>query len=309
MKKLFTLALSLLMLVSCFAISASAAGVNVAPNGSYTYEGEVQFMDGKSDDLNELFIDGNAPLAETPFESVSITGTGAIVTVTFNLGACYSDITDINFLSVCDSQTANGGNRGFSGEKTIFTFSTDGVDYTRNKNFEMTGAEIADAPTMYNYCFKFEEAVTAQYVQIMMYSPVYVLSLGEIEIISASGEGSAPVEPESSEEESIDESIDESAVESTDESAVESTDESVDESAAESTDESADASADESTAASTEESKEASKAPTTSSKAPTSSSADNGDDEGGISPLVIVIIVLVVIAAAVVVVVIMKKRK
>lgn len=306
MKKLFSIALSLLMLISCFAISASAEGVNVAPNGTYYYEGEPTFKtdSSMSDDLCELLIDGVVPTTETPFETVAFTGTGAVVTVIFDLGALYSDITDINFLGVCDSygDDAGGKNRGFSGEKTMFYVSNDGKEFNREKSFEMSRVAIEDAANMYNFCFKFDSAITAQYVKVIMYSPVYVLSLGDIEIISASGEGSEPA-PFVSEEESAVESTEESAVESTDESAVESTDES----AVESADESAAASADESAAASADESK-ADSSKEESSKAPTSSTADN-DDKGGISPVVIVIIILVVIAIAVAVLIIMKKRK
>lgn len=315
MKKVFSIALSLLMLISCFALSVSAEGVNVAAaekGATYVYDTEVAYLGANTDDTLTILNDGVVPEAEIAGEAVAFTGTGVTVMITFDLGAVYSDITDVNFLCVCDSYGDGKSNRGFSGENTKFSFSADGVDFTRNKDFTMEKVDRDDTDTtsFYNFCFKFDAPVTAQYLKITMNnSGGYVLSLGEIEVISTSGEGSAPVAPESSEEivddsvaegESTDESVAEG--ESTDESVAEG--ESVDE--GESTDASADASAeasaDESAAASTEESKEA-------SKAPTSSSTDKTDDEGGINPVVIIIIIVAVIAVAAVVVVVMKKRK
>lgn len=307
MKKLVSIALSLLMLISCFALCVSAKGVNVASKGTYIYEAEPAFKTDSSmaDDTLNLLIDGVNPTSETPFETVAFTGTGAVVTVIFDLGALYSDITDINFLSVCDSQTVNGGNRGFSKEKTMFYISEDGVNFERNKDVKMTGTAIEEGSIYFNFGFKFGSNVKARYIKVIMYSPVYILSLGEIEIISASGEGSAPVAPPVVESEEPAVSTEEPAV-STDEP-VASTDES-----AASTDESA-VSTEESAAVSADTSKEESKADTSketskeTSKNPTSST-DNNDDKDGISPVVIIIIIVAVIAVAVVVVIIIKRR-
>ncbi len=313
MKKLFSIALSLLMLISCFAISVSAAGVNVASadkGASYIYETEVAYLGANADDSLTVLNDGVVPESEVAGQIVSFTGTGVTVMMVIDLGAVYTDITDINFLCVCDSYGDGKSNRGFSGEDTKFRFSTNGVDFERNKDFTMerVDRDDNDATSFYNFNFKFNAPMTAQQVKIeMTNSGGYVLSLGEIEVISASGEGSAPVEPESSEEEIV-ESEDAAASEdaaSTEESEdVASVEESED---AASVEESKEESKD---AASKEESKEAASKDTSKdkSKAPTSSNADNGD-EGGISPVVIVLIIVAVIAVAVVVIIIMKKRQ
>jgi hypothetical protein len=297
MKKLFSIALSLLMLVSCFAFSVSAAGegVNVASaekGATYIYETDVAFLGANTDDALTVLNDGVVPTAEVAGQIVSYSGTGAQVYVIFDLGALYTDITDINFLCVCDSKTDNGGNRGFSGEDTKFRVSSNGVDFERVKDFSMERVQNDDyAATFYNFNFKFDAPITASQIKIEMSNAnVYVLSVGEIEIISTSGEGTVVEEP----------SVEETTEEVTEEAGSE-------EAASEET-ESTEASAE---ATSKEESKETTSKDNTSkdktSKAPTSSSAS--EDEGGINPAIIVVIIVAVIAVAVVVVIIMKKRQ
>ncbi len=289
MKKLFSIALSLLMLVSCFAFSVSAAGVNVASadkGASYIYETEVAFLGANTDDALTLLNDGVVPEGEVAGETVSFTGTGVQVYVLIDLGAVYTDITDINFLCVCDSFGDGKSNRGFSGEDTKFRVSTNGVDFERNKDFTMekVDRDDNDATSFYNFNFKFDAPITASQIRIEMSNAGgYVLSLGEIEVISTSGEGTVVEEP------SVEETTEE---ETTEEAASEETEASAE-------------------ATSKEESKETTSKDNTSkdktSKAPTSSSAS--EDEGGISPAIIVIIIVAVIAVAVVVVIIMKKRQ
>lgn len=315
MKKLFSIALSMLMLISCFAISVSAEEVNYAQNenASYSYAEDLteSWFNGFSDDACELLTDGNVPYGETPFESVSVQGTSKVVTIVFDLGATYPDVKTIKFCGVWDSNTFNAGNRSFSGDDTIIRVSQDGENFERNKNFEMTKenwSEDGSENGWYNFVFTFDENVAAKKIELSFWSPTYVLSLGEIQII---GGGAAPVEPAVSEEESSEE-----AVESTDEPA-ESTDESVAESTAdESTDESvAESEAEESTEESkaeeskAEESKTESKSEESKTESKVDTSSDNKDDKDGPNVLVIVIVIIVVVAViATVVIIIMKKR-
>ncbi len=309
MKKLFSIALSLLMLLSCFVFSVSAEGVNVfaADKGAtYSYmEDMTEYWYGSCKDENaELLNNGVVPEMEEPFETVGIQGTNRVVTIVIDLGALYTDITSINFLCVCDSYTdkTSGANRSFSGKKTNFRFSEDGDTFTRNKNFEMERVKMDpdSAESYYNFNFAFKN-VTARYIELTFYSPVYILSLGEIEVISASGVGTTVEEPSSEEESSEDISV-ESKEEPSEDVSVEP----------ESTE--APASSDsESEAASTEESKtEESKAETSkeeTSKPATSSEANGGDDSDGISPVVIIVIIVAVVAVAAVVVIVVKKKK
>ncbi len=311
MKKLFSIALSMLMLISCFAISVSAEEVNYAQNenASYSYAEDLteSWFNGFSDDACELLTDGNVPYGETPFESVSVQGTSKVVTIVFDLGATYPDVKTIKFCGVWDSNTFEGGNRSFSGDDTIIRVSQDGENFERNKNFEMTKenwSEDGSENGWYNFVFTFDENVAAKKIELSFWSPTYVLSLGEIQII---GGGAAPVEPAVSEEESSEEeSVDEPA-ESTDESVAESTaDESTDESVAESE---AEESTEESKAeeSKAEESKTESKAEESKTESKVDTSSDNSEDDG--FPVVIIVIIIVaVVVIATVVVIIMKKR-
>jgi hypothetical protein len=286
----------MLMFISCFAISVSAEGVNIAPKSTYSYVSESTYLsDDKSDAACKLLTDGVVSSFEKGGETVAYSGTGNEPTVLFDLGALYSDITAINFLGVCDSHTDNGGNRGFSLDDLLIIFYN-GDDKSSDQEYTVDRVAIENAPTMYNYYVKFDAPVTAQSIKIRIKTPVYVLAISEIEIISTSGEGQEVVEPESSEEESLEESAEEPA---------ESTDESVAESEAEeSTEESK---AEESKA---EESKaEESKAEESKTESKVDTSSDNKDDKDGPDVLVIVIVIIVVVAViATVVIIIMKKR-
>lgn len=306
MKKLFSIALSILMLLSCFAFSVSAEGVNVfaADKGAtYSYmEDMTEYWYGSCKDENaELLNNGVVPEMEEPFETVGIQGTNRVVTIVIDLGALYKDITSINFLCVCDSYTdkTSGANRSFSGKKTNFRFSEDGDTFTRNKDFEMERVKMDpdSAESYYNFNFAFKN-VTARYIELTFYSPVYILSLGEIEVISASGVGTTVEEPSSEEESSEDISVESEEEPSEDVSVEPESTEAPASSDAESTD------------ASTEESKtEASKEESKTEASPENSSQANGGDNEGIDPLVIIVIIVAVVAVAAVVVIVVKKKK
>ncbi len=209
MKKLISIALSLLMLISCFAISVSAAEVNYAQNenASYSYVSDAasHWFSNMSDNNCELLTDGKIPYSEVPSESVSIEGSNRIVTVVFDLGAVYSDVKTIKFCGVRDSNAFDGGNRSFSGEKTIIRVSQDGENFERNKDFEMTKenwSEDGSENGWYNFVFKFNKDVKAKKIELTFYSPTYVLVLGEIQILNYVP---APIEPEIPEESSSEE--------------------------------------------------------------------------------------------------------
>ena len=294
MKKLFTIALSVLMLISCFAISVSAAEVNYAQNdgASYAYFTESissYWQGGLADDACELLTDGVIAYGETPFETVAVAGTSRQVSIIFDLGATYPDVKAIKFCGVADSNYFNGGNRGFCGDKALIEFSENGIDYARNKNFEMVRencSEDGSETGFYNFTFTFDSDVKAKAVRLTIWSPVYVLSLSEIQIIGGGADPIVDTPEESSEEEYIEDSEDTTAEESTETT----------ESAAESTE----------TAESAAESKAEESA--TESKVEASSTDTTTDNEDGINPVVIVVIVVAVIAVAAVVVIVLKKK-
>ena len=298
MKKILTLALSLLMIASCFVFSVSAENVNLAKNSVYAYADDVagKFKSSHEDDACTLLTDGHIAEAETPFETVCIEGTNRIVNVIFDLGGLYSDIKSVNFLAVWDSNTDVAGNRGFSGEKTQIWFSEDGVNFTRNKEFKMSreNRNPDGVGSYYDYKFKFHSDVKARAVKIVMYSPVYILSLSEIEIISG---GAAPEAPVVSEEPSSEEIIEESSVEAPSEAVSEVVSEVISEAISEVASE----------VASEETSEVASEAASEAVSAEASSEAAS-NDEGGISPVIIVVIAVVVVAAIVGVVIFTKKK-
>jgi hypothetical protein len=290
MKKILTLALSLLMISSCFVFSVSAENVNLAKNSVYAYADDVAgaFKSGNEDDACTLLTDGVVAEMESPFETVCVQGTSRIVTVIFDLGGLYSDIKSVNFLAVWDSNTDVAGNRGFSGEKTQIWFSEDGLNFSRNKDFKMSRdkRDPESAESYYDYKFKFNSDVKAKAVKIVMYSPAYILSLSEIEII---GGGAAPEAPVVSEEPSSEEIIEESSVEAPSEAVSEVVSEVVSEETSEVASEATSEAVSE--AVSAEASSEAA-----------------SNDEGGISPVIIVVIAVVVVAAIVGVVIFTKKK-
>ena len=310
MKKILTLALSLLMIASCFVFSVSAGNVNLAKNCTYAYETDMSkaFKDGLQDDACTLLTDGVVAETETPSETVGIQGTSKFVTVIFDLGGLYSDIKSVNFLAVWDSNTDVGGNRGFSGEKTQIWFSEDGLNYSRNKDFKMSreNRNPDGVGSYYDYKFKFNSDVKAKAVKIVMFSPVYILSLSEIEII---GGGAAPEAPVVSEEPSSEEIIEESSVEAPSEAVSEVVSEVISEAISEVASEAASEETSEvaSEAASEAVSEAVSEAASEAASEEASKEADPKDD-GGMSPVLIVVIVVVVVAAIVGVVIFTKKK-
>ncbi len=304
MKKILTLALSLLMIASCFVFSVSAENVNLAKNSVYAYADDVagKFKSGNEDDACTLLTDGHIAETETPFETVCVEGTNRIVTVIFDLGGLYSDIKSVNFLAVWDSfgDQTSGKNRGFSGEKTQIWFSEDGLNFSRNKDFKMSRdkRDPESAESFYDYKFKFHSDVKAKAVKIVMYSPAYILSLSEIEIISG---GAAPEAPVVSEEPSSEEIIEESSVEAPSEAVSEVVSEVISEAISEVASE----------AASEETSEVASEAASEAVSEAVSAEASSeaaSNNKGGISPVIIVVIAVVVVAAIVGVVIFTKKK-
>ncbi len=160
--------------------------VNYALGKKYAYSDDVlnNFNSGNEDDSCTLLTDGIVAVPETPFETVVIKGTGRIVTVILDLGATYNNIVSVNFCGVCDTygDRTLGQNRGFSGEKTMIYFSENNVDFDRNTDFVMTKEETGEE-SYYNFKFNFNSPITASAVKICMYSPAYILSLSEIQVV------------------------------------------------------------------------------------------------------------------------------
>jgi hypothetical protein len=321
MKKILSMITVLLVIVSAFTISASAEGerVNYALNAQYTIDsggtGAGKFLastDGTTyygDDLCEILNDGVNPYynelegynnQEVPGYGVVLVGSGTVHTITFDLGAIYDDIDSIVFGNVWDSynfgyefsqEADKKGNRGFTDNKAMIRLSTDGVNFERTKDYNIVKENhTADGSEngFYNYNFKFNAPVKARALQLLIFSPVYCLSLSEIEIYGYGHaiEGSEiPVAPESSEE------IVEESSETTGEVASEAVSEATSEVASEAVSDEAASENDNAESADIANSSEA-----------------TGDEGGPNLGLIIGIVAAVVVVAAVVIIVISKKK-
>ena len=185
MKKFSCLFLSMALLIcffplGVFSFEEKSVG-NYALGAKYVYDSDVSFSLICGDENAELLTDGVVSYKEKLGETVEFTGTGSIVSLIIDLGEIKTDINKIAIRGVNNSSEHNAGNRGFSKDKTKFYFSEDEISFNRNRNFTMT-AERKDESYFYDYIFTFDESVSARCVKIMMYSPVYILSLSEIEI-------------------------------------------------------------------------------------------------------------------------------
>ena len=271
-KKLFTLAISLMLLVSLvssIAISASALPETLAQDLGVEFYANINVpalektFTNDGGNINTSAANGSDAQV---WHFVKVEGTDAY-TIASKLDGGFVNVGDL------DAELSN---------VAIGEAEQQYLIYALNDKYVISPIGIEDRVIDVNgvdfnvQFWAFNEANTCQQYEIVV---------------------TEMIQEEVSEEESAAESTDESAVESTDESAVESTEES----AVESTEESAAASAEESAAASTEESKAQSKAPATNSS--------QAEEEGGSAAPIIIAVVAVIIVAAVVVVVIKKKSK
>ncbi len=220
MKKGLCFFLSLLFLLcsipsGVFALKETT-NENYALGAKYAYDSDVVFLENYSDENANLLTDGVISYEEKVGETVGFAGTYKVVSFIIDLGECKDDVKSIVFRGVHVIPEGEAGNRGFSKEKTIFRFSEDGIEFNRNKDFTMT-SERKDESFFYDFTFTFDAPVSASSVQITMYSPLYVLSLSEIEVYSgdASEETSEAVSEGVSEE--ISEEVSEGVSEETSE--------------------------------------------------------------------------------------------
>ena len=153
MKKLSSILMALLILVSAFSLSVSAEGeepVNYASAGQYiiTSTNAAPFLtslDGSKyygDDDCTILNDGVKPYyeIEEPGLGVVLVGSSAVHSITFDLGANYDDIYEISFINVWDSYNFGyelaedgKGNRGFRADKAIINISQDGINYQKTR--------------------------------------------------------------------------------------------------------------------------------------------------------------------------------
>ena len=302
MKKL-TAILMALVLISSFAFVVSAEGdpVNYAASGTYiiTPGSDTGFLESEDgslyygDDDCTILTDGVNPYysIEEPGLGIVLIGSSSVHTITIDLGATYDDIYEITFGNVWDSYNfgyANAedgsgkGNRGFVADKAIINLAADGVNFERNKDFEVVKenhTEDGSENGFYNFKLKFNTPVTAKAIELMIWSPSYCLSFSELEIW---GYGHSIPTPEVS----LEESSEEESVEESSEEAVESSEE---ESKAEES----------KTESKAEESKTESKAE--------ESKAEEGKD--GLSPVIFIVIGVAGVAVVAVGIVVLKKKK
>jgi hypothetical protein len=207
MKKISTILMALMLLVSMCTVSVSAEGeaVNYAANGQYIYGTPNFLTEDLADDACAILTDGVAPYysIEEAGKGVVLVGSGATHIITFDLGANYDDIYEINFLNVWDSfnfgYEGQPGNRGFDTDALKIRLSQDGVNYERTKDFEIVKTnhtEDGSENGFYDFKCKFNAPVTAKAIELYITSPQYCLSLSEIEIW---GNGHSIATPEVSE--------------------------------------------------------------------------------------------------------------
>ncbi len=206
MKKISSIFMTVLLLISAFTFSVSAEGepVNYAENGMYaisTSGGSPSFLRSESDstlyygdDDYTILNDGVNPYysVEKPGLGVVLTGTGAGHTILFDLGATYDDIYEITFGNVWDSVTfgyADGvdgkGNRGFAPEVAMIELSLDGINFTRVKDYEIVKenhTEDGSENGFYDFRFQFDTPATAKVLRMTLISTGYCLSLSEVQI-------------------------------------------------------------------------------------------------------------------------------
>ncbi len=316
MKKITAILMALILMSSfAFVVSAEGEPVNYAATGTYIITpgndtGYLSSEDGSvyyGDDDCTILTDGVSPYyttttedgkviagAERPGESVVLVGSSATHIITIDLGATYDDIYEITFGNVWDSVSfgwENGqdgkGNRGFVADKAIIRLAVDGVNYERNKDFDVVKdnhTEDGSENGYYDFRFKFNAPVTAKAIELTVWSTSYCLSFSELQVW---GYGHSIPTPEVSLEESSEEEI----VESSEEEIVESSEE-------------AEESKEESKA---EESKEESKAEESKTESKTEESKGENNDSG--SPAIFIIIGVVAVVAVVAVVLVVKKKK
>ncbi len=123
-------------------------------------------------------------------ENITMCGTERITVVTIDLGENAKDLEYVKICGVWDNF-----NRGFNSQKIFASVSDDNVNfeyadfsdyYIQEIDYEQT-SEFSSGH--FNFTYKFETLQNCRYVRIVMSSPQYVLSIGEIQIFGRTREG------------------------------------------------------------------------------------------------------------------------
>jgi|GEM_PF-6450367 len=162
---------------------------NYASGKTYTVA-DASYTSGFEDN-GKLLTDGNIALEETKGVTVNYVGTNKTYTLVFDLGGTRDDIKTVKFRNVHVS-----GNRDFNPTAVVIaaTETTSSAEptptaYTYVKKIQ-AGSEYFD------FTYTLNSVATGRYVYVTMNTPQYVLSLSEIEILSAPQSNSSIVIPD-----------------------------------------------------------------------------------------------------------------
>ncbi len=167
---------------------SSDTRTNYAVNKTYYTGGAGNFLSGK-EDTGSLLTDGYISPTETSGKTVGFVGTGAVNTVTIDLGALY---VDINELDVCG--VVLSGNRQYAA--VTIEYSSNGVAYTALNGYKETCEPYSDFVSTYKYTLASD--ISARFVKFTFTSSNYVLTMSEIQVYGgnapSAGSGDIPSE-------------------------------------------------------------------------------------------------------------------
>ncbi len=163
--------------------------VNYALGNTYTVS-SAGYVSPFSD-TGSLLTDGVVGLQETENVTVAYGGTGKTYTFVFDLGATRDDIKIIKFRNV-----AVYSNRNFGKDEVVIA-ATDTLNSSEpvNSTYTYVSEENVNS-NYYDFVYTLDSEAEGRYVYITIYSPAYVLSLSEIEILSSPTTSSSIVIPD-----------------------------------------------------------------------------------------------------------------
>ncbi|MBO7254651.1 MAG: hypothetical protein J6V36_05040 [Clostridia bacterium] len=143
------------------------------------------------EDNGKLLTDGNIALEETKGVTVNYVGTNKTYTLVFDLGGTRDDIKTVKFRNVRVS-----GNRDFNPTAVVIaaTETTSSAEPTPSAYTYVK--ETQSGSEYFDFIYTLNNVATGRYIYVTMNTPQYVLSLSEIEILSAPQSNSSIVVPD-----------------------------------------------------------------------------------------------------------------
>lgn len=153
-------------------VSVKAATTNYALGKSYT-SSSSSYASNLADS-GSLLTNGVVGTTETSGVTVGYAGTGTVYTLVFDLGEIRYDIKTIKFMNVYVSS-----NRGFDADAVTISVYKESKGDANTYTYDSV---VQHSTNYFNYTYTLSTEAIGRYVAITMRSPVYVLSLSEIEI-------------------------------------------------------------------------------------------------------------------------------